>query len=153
MSATTRPGDQPGSDLLPALQVTGLAVEFPVERALVRAIKLQNRAARVGFDWPDAPAVLDKLDEEVAELRAELPAMDKARLTDEVGDLLFVLANLARKLDLDPEMCLRHANAKFTRRFTAVEANLAATGRTAADASLAEMEAEWQAVKQKERET
>ena len=129
--------------------LAGIPVALP---ALTAALKITSRAARVGFDWPDAPAVLDKLDEEVAELRAELPAMDKARLTDEVGDLLFVLANLARKLDLDPEMCLRHANAKFTRRFTAVEANLAATGRTAADASLAEMEAEWQAVKQQERE-
>ena len=129
--------------------LAGIPVALP---ALSAALKITNRAARVGFDWPDATAVLDKLDEEVAELRAELPEMNQARLTDEVGDLLFVLANLARKLDLDPEACLRHANAKFTRRFTAIEAALAATGRTAADASLAEMEAEWQAVKQKERE-
>ncbi len=128
--------------------LAGIPVALP---ALTAALKITNRAARVGFDWPDADAVLEKLDEEVAELRAELPAMNRARLTDEVGDLLFVLANLARKLGLDPESCLRHANAKFTRRFTAVEANLATAGRTASDASLAEMEAEWKSVKEKER--
>ncbi len=119
--------------------------------ALTRAEKLTKRAARVGFDWPDAAAVLDKLDEEVAELRAELPAAEPARLADEVGDLLFVLANLARKLGLDPEECLRAANRKFARRFGAVEAALAADGRTPAEATLAEMEAAWQAAKAKER--
>jgi ATP diphosphatase len=120
--------------------------------ALTRAEKLTKRAARVGFDWPDAAAVLDKLDEEVAELRAELPAADPARLADEVGDLLFVLANLARKLHLDPEECLRAANRKFFRRFSAVEASLAAEGRTPADATLGEMEAAWQAAKARERD-
>lgn len=119
--------------------------------ALVRAAKLTRRAARVGFDWPDAAAVLDKLEEEAAELRAELPGADPARLADEVGDLLFVLANLARKLDLDPETCLRSANAKFERRFGAVEARLAAQGLSPADAGLEAMEAEWQAVKATER--
>ena len=114
---------------------------------LTRALKLTARAARVGFDWPDAAVVLDKLDEETAELRAELRGADKARLQDEVGDLLFVLANLARKLDLDPEACLRHANLKFARRFTAVEARLAERGMIAAESTLEEMEAEWQAVK------
>ena len=89
--------------------------------ALTRAAKLTARAARVGFDWPDAAAVLDKLDEEIGELRAELPAGDPARLADEVGDLLFVLANLARKLDLDPETCLHQANQKFERRFNSME--------------------------------
>lgn len=118
--------------------------------ALARAAKLTARAARVGFDWPNAAAVLEKLDEEAAELRAELPEADPARLADEVGDLLFVLANLARKLDLDPETCLRHANAKFVRRFTAMEAAAEATGRTLAEMALAEMEAGWQAVKQTE---
>jgi ATP diphosphatase len=123
----------------------------PALPALTRAVKLTRRAARVGFDWPDAAAVLDKLEEEAAEVRAELPAADKARLADEVGDLLFVLANLARKLDLDPEACLAGANAKFERRFGAVEARLAASGRTPQDASLAEMEAEWAAAKRAER--
>jgi ATP diphosphatase len=119
--------------------------------ALTRAVKLTRRAARVGFDWPDAAAVLDKLAEEAAELRAELPAADPARLADEVGDLLFVMANLARKLDLDPEACLAGANAKFTRRFGAVEAALAAEGRAPADATLPEMEALWGQAKRAER--
>jgi ATP diphosphatase len=115
--------------------------------ALDRAAKLTRRAARVGFDWPDAAAVLDKLDEEAAELRAELPAADPARVKDEVGDLLFVLANLARKLDLDPEDCLRSASAKFERRFRAVERRLAQQGLAPSDAGLEAMEAEWRAVK------
>ena len=115
--------------------------------ALSRAAKLTRRAARVGFDWPDAASVLDKLEEEAAELRAEMPAADPTRLKDEVGDLLFVLANLARKLDLDPEECLRSANGKFERRFKAVEQRLAARGLAPADASLDAMEAEWRAVK------
>jgi nucleoside triphosphate diphosphatase len=118
--------------------------------ALTRAAKLTRRAARVGFDWPDAGAVLDKLEEEAAELRAELPTADRARLADEVGDLLFVLANLARKLDLDPEDCLRAANAKFERRFGAVERALAAEGKSPADATLDEMEDHWRATKAKE---
>ena len=120
--------------------------------ALTRAAKLTARAARVGFDWPDAAAVLDKLTEEAGELRAELPAADPARLADEVGDLLFVLANLARKLALDPETCLRAANAKFARRFAAVEAALAAAGRVPAEATLLDMEAAWQAAKAAERD-
>lgn len=121
--------------------------------ALVRAAKLTRRAARVGFDWPDAVAVLDKLEEEAAELRAELPGAAPERLADEVGDLLFVLANLARKLDLDPEECLRGANAKFERRFGAVETRLAQRGLGPADAGLEAMEAEWQAVKRSEKGT
>ncbi len=127
--------------------LAGIPVALP---ALTRAAKLTRRAARVGFDWPDAESVLDKLTEETAELRAELPQADRARLADEVGDMLFVLANLARKLDLDPEACLRGANAKFERRFGAVEATLAAEGRAPADASLDEMEAAWQAAKRTE---
>jgi ATP diphosphatase len=128
--------------------LAGVAIGLP---ALTRAHKLTARAARVGFDWPDAAAVLDKLDEETAELRAELAEADPARLADEVGDLLFVLANLARKLELDPEACLRAANAKFARRFGAVEASLAAEGRGLAETTLAEMETAWQAEKMRER--
>jgi len=104
----------------------------------------------VGFDWPDAPAVLDKLAEETGELRAELAQADPARLSDELGDMLFVMANLARKLGLDAETCLRQANAKFTRRFNGVERLLAANGNTPADATLAAMEAAWQQVKRHE---
>ena len=127
--------------------LAGIAGGLP---GLTHAAKLTARAARVGFDWPDAAAVLDKLEEEAGELRAELAGGDPTRLQDEVGDLLFVLANLARKLELDPEACLRHANAKFTRRFGAVEMRLARRGRTLGEADLAEMEAEWQAVKRDE---
>ena len=119
--------------------------------ALTRAAKLTRRAARVGFDWPDAGGVLDKLEEEAAELRAELPGADPGRLADEVGDLLFVLANLARKLELDPEECLRAANAKFERRFRGVEDHLAIEGLAPADVSLERMEDAWQAVKAAEK--
>lgn len=111
--------------------------------ALTRAEKLTKRAARVGFDWPDAAAVLDKLDEESAELRAELDGADPARLADELGDMLFVMANLARKLGLDPEATLQAANRKFIRRFNAVEATLAAEGLAPADATLERMEEAW----------
>jgi ATP diphosphatase len=119
--------------------------------ALTRAAELTRRAARVGFDWPNADGVLDKLEEEAAELRAELPRADPARMADEVGDLLFVVANLARKLDLDPEECLRGANAKFERRFQGVEQRLATRGHAPADVSLEAMEAEWSLVKAAEK--
>jgi nucleoside triphosphate diphosphatase len=130
--------------------LAGVPVGLP---ALTRALKLTNRAARVGFDWPDAEQVLAKLDEEIRELRAELPAADPVRLTDEVGDMLFVLANLARKLGLDPETCLRHANEKFSRRFDAMEGDFAARAQSLSEVSLEEMEAGWQRVKAAERQT
>ncbi len=119
--------------------------------ALSRAARITRRVAAIGFDWADAPAVLDKLAEETAELRAELAEADPARLADEMGDMLFVMANLARKLGLDAETCLRQANDKFVRRFRGVERRLAAEGRTPAEAGLGEMEAAWQAVKREER--
>lgn len=128
--------------------LAGIPLALP---ALTRARKITARAGRVGFDWPDAPAVLEKLQEEIAELEAELPGADRERITDEFGDLLFVAANLGRKLDLDPEACLRQATAKFARRFAGVEAMLAAEGRAAVDASLEEMEVLWQAVKLTEK--
>jgi ATP diphosphatase len=128
--------------------LAGVPVALP---ALTRAMKLTNRAARVGFDWPDAGHVLAKLDEEIQELRVELPAADPDRLTDEVGDLLFVLANLARKLKLDPEVCLRHANDKFSRRFNAMEALFEASGESLAELTLDQMEDGWQQVKAAER--
>jgi ATP diphosphatase len=128
--------------------LAGVPVALP---ALTRAEKLTSRAARVHFDWPNAEAVLEKLDEETAELRAELPTADPARLADEVGDLLFVLANLARKLKLDPEACLRHANQKFTRRFNAMEHHADSAGRSLAEMTLDDMEALWQDVKRAER--
>jgi len=128
-----------------------LAGVAETQPALARAVKLTRRAARVGFDWPDAAMVLDKLAEEAAELRTELAAADRARLEDELGDLLFVAANLARKLELDPEAALAGANRKFSRRFAAVEARLARDGIAPAEAGLARMEREWAAVKEEER--
>jgi ATP diphosphatase len=128
--------------------LAGVPVGLP---ALTRALKLTNRAARVGFDWPNAEQVLAKLDEEIHELRAELPDADPARLTDEVGDMLFVLANLARKLGLDPETCLRHANEKFSRRFNAMEQDFEARAKDLSELSLDEMEVGWQRVKAAER--
>ena len=124
--------------------LAGIPVALP---ALTRAHKIATRAARVGFDWPDAGAVLDKLEEEAGELRAELPQADPTRLADELGDLLFVVVNLARKLNLDPEVCLHQANAKFARRFNQLEHRLETEGKTPSDASLQEMEALWQRVK------
>ena len=127
--------------------LAGVAAGLP---ALTRAAKVTARAARVGFDWPDVAQVLDKLDEEVAEVRAELPEADPARMADEIGDILFVAANLARKAGLDPEACLHGATDKFTRRFNEVERRLAARGLAPADAGLDAMEAEWVAVKRTE---
>jgi nucleoside triphosphate diphosphatase len=129
--------------------LAGVPIGLP---ALTRAVKLTNRAAGVGFDWVNAEQVLEKLDEEVQELRAELSGADPVRLTDEVGDLLFVLANLARKLNLDPETCLRHANEKFSRRFNAMEQGFEAQAQSLAEVSLDEMEAGWQQVKAAERD-
>ena len=132
--------------------LAGLPPNLP---ALTRAAKLTRRAGRVGFDWPDAASVLDKLEEEAAELRAELKdieqAPDPTALRDEVGDLLFVLANLARKLDLDPEDCLRGANRKFERRFGFVEQALIIEGKTPHEASLERMEELWREAKRHER--
>lgn len=124
----------------------GVAKGLP---ALTRAVKLQNRAARVGFDWPEAGEVLDKVAEEAAELRAA--ADDPARAFEEFGDLLFVLANLARHLDIDPEAALRAANAKFIRRFGSVEGTLRAQGRRPEEATLAEMDALWDEAKRAEK--
>jgi ATP diphosphatase len=124
--------------------LAGVAVTLP---ALTRAQKLSARAARVGFDWPNLSDLFAKLDEEIAELQAEIPAGSPARLAEEMGDLLFVMANLCRKLGLDSEATLRAANAKFTRRFQAIEARLASEGRATSEVSLDEMEAHWAAVK------
>jgi nucleoside triphosphate diphosphatase len=116
--------------------------------ALMRAAKLQRRAARVGFDWPEVAQVLEKLEEEIAEVRAELAAgARQERLEDEVGDLLFAVANLARHLGIDGESALRRANQKFERRFRAIETALRAAGRRTEEASLDEMEELWQAAK------
>jgi MazG family protein len=119
--------------------------------ALIRAEKLQKRAARVGFDWPEAAQVLDKLEEEIGELRTELTRdPNSPRVAGEVGDLLFALANLARHLEVDPEEALRRTNRKFERRFRAIESSLAAAGRRTEDTPLTELEALWQQAKSAE---
>jgi len=115
--------------------------------ALTRAVKLSKRAAGVGFVWPSAKEVLDKLDEEVAELKAEIAAGDVEKARQEMGDVLFVVANLARSLDVDPEDALRATNAKFTRRFSYIEEKLAERGKTPEQSSLAEMDALWDEVR------
>jgi ATP diphosphatase len=126
----------------------GVPVAIP---ALMRALKLQQKAGTVGFDWNDPRAVIAKLREEIGEIEAELEGADSERLEDEMGDLLFAAVNLARHLKVDPDQALRRTNAKFTRRFGAIETALAAEGRKPADASLDEMEALWQRAKQAER--
>tara|TARA_E500000318_G_scaffold39918_1_gene38349 strand:+ start:1677 stop:2540 length:864 start_codon:yes stop_codon:yes gene_type:complete len=128
----------------------GVSSAFP---ALMRAVKLQKRAGRVGFDWPEVDQVFDKLEEEVAEIQAELKddpkERDPDRIEDEIGDLLFVCVNLARKLDVDPESALRRCNRKFETRFRAVETMLQdETGRSMEQADLDELEVFWQRSKQ-----
>ncbi len=119
---------------------------------LTRAVKLTKRAARVGFDWPSLSDVLDKLREETLELQAEIDAGDLDKARGELGDLLFVCANLARKLQVDPEDALRAANAKFARRFGSIEQALAARGLSPEQSTLAEMDALWDKAKAQERD-
>ena len=118
---------------------------------MTRAVKLQKRAARVGFDWPDAGAVIDKVAEEAAELRAAAQTSDRAHVEEEFGDLLFVIANLARHLDIDPETALRGANEKFIRRFRHIEKTFADRGASLGEASLDEMEGIWNEAKALEK--
>ncbi len=126
----------------------GVAVGLP---ALLRAFKLQKRAARVGFDWPDVTQVLDKVAEEAREVVEARDHLSHEALTEEMGDLLFVMANVARHLGVEPEAALRHANAKFIRRFEGIEAKLAAQGKRPEDSDLEEMNALWNAVKAEEK--
>ena len=126
----------------------GVAAGLP---ALTRAVKLQNRAARVGFDWPSTDEVIDKIAEEAAELNQARAGLGPEEVFEEFGDLLFVMANLARHLKIDPEAALRAANAKFTRRFAAIESALAGIGKRPEDSDLAEMDALWNAAKVREK--
>jgi len=160
-----------GEDEKPKSILAGVSSAMP---ALLEGLKLSNKAAHVGFDWPNIEALFDKLKEELEELRHEvnqipppgpmpigrgiagsrgqvLPEELKARLEDEVGDLLFVLVNIARYLDVDPESSLRKTNRKFRRRFQHVEEALRQAGKKLEDASLDEMEAHWQASKNDEK--
>ena len=127
--------------------LSGVPLPLP---ALSRALKLQQKASRVGFDWNDAKAVLAKLREETAEIEEALAAGDEDAVKDEIGDLLFVVANLARHVQVDPEQALRGANAKFERRFAHIEARLKDEGRTPEQASLDEMDALWDEAKGRE---
>ena len=122
----------------------GVALALP---ALLRAAKISRRAARIGFDWPDADSVIDKIEEELDELEAEIDEGDPAVLEEEMGDLLFAAANLARKLDIEPETALRRATAKFERRFRHVEALAKARG---IGRDLDALEALWQEIKAQE---
>jgi nucleoside triphosphate diphosphatase len=128
--------------------LAGVPVALP---ALTRALKLQAKAGTVGFDWNDAMAVLAKIREETDEIEAEIKAGHSARVAAELGDLLFAVVNLARHLDVDPEAALRATNQKFERRFTAIERALAAEGKAPQDATLAEMDALWDAAKAAEK--
>ena len=124
-----------------------LAGVSPGLPALARALKLQQKAGKVGFDWNDPKAVLAKIREEADEIGAELDAGAQDKVAGEIGDLLFAVVNLARHLDVDPETALRTTNLKFERRFGAIEDALAAAGKTPAEATLAEMDALWDQAK------
>lgn len=132
------------------VQTTSLLDDVPVALpAMTRAVKLQQRAGTVGFDWNNVSSVIDKLHEELGEIETELAADTPSpdRIEDEVGDLLFVIANLARHLDVDPEKALRRTNDKFRKRFSHIEKSLESENRKPAEASLEEMEALWQQAK------
>lgn len=123
----------------------GVALGYP---ALLRAMKLQNRAARVGFDWPNPDGALEKLKEELGELEEELSGSNNsAAVEEELSDILFSAVNLARKLDIDPEAALRKGNAKFEKRFRWVETQMAKDGNPIQDADLDAMEVMWQRAK------
>jgi ATP diphosphatase len=128
--------------------LAGVPLALP---ALTRALKLQDKAGRVGFDWNDPRAVLAKIREEADEIEAEFDKKDRSKAAAEVGDLLFAVVNLARHLQADPESILRDTNAKFERRFASIEAALVARGKLPKDASLAEMDALWDEAKTAEK--
>ena len=125
----------------------GVALSLP---ALLRAEKLQKRAARTGFDWTEPEHIFDKLEEETEEVKEAIASGDSAAIMDEIGDLLFVAANLARRLNVDPEVALRQANAKFERRFRAMEAMATDNGENFSELDLEAQENLWQAVKKTE---
>lgn len=121
-------------------------VHFP---ALLEALKVTKKAAKVGFDWEDKAQIFAKLDEEIAELKEAIEENDREHIGEEVGDLLFVIVNLARKLDIEPETALKRVNRKFRKRFRFIEKELRSVGRTPEDSGLDEMDALWNAAKLK----
>ena len=145
-------GDTGMNKAEPVSILDGVPATLP---ALSRAIKLQNKAARVGFDWPSLAPVFEKMREELGELECELTDMDEApdldRIEDEFGDVLFVIANVGRHLKIDPEQALRRANNKFTSRFQVIEELLAKEDKAPEDSNLQEMEEFWQVAKQREK--
>jgi MazG family protein len=139
-----------GKDEASASLLDGVSRGLP---AVMEAFQMTTKAGRVGFDWPDAASILPKLDEEVGELRAALAASpaEPDQVRDEIGDVLFVVVNLARRLGVDPESALKGSNRKFRRRFKHVEDGLKARGRTPAESNLSEMDALWDEAKAGER--
>lgn len=140
-SANGKPDEDAGA-------LAGIPAGMP---ALMRALKLQQKAAKVGFDWNDVRAVLTKIREEVDEIETEIDRGERDQAAAEVGDLLFAVVNLARHLDVDPDTTLRATNAKFERRFAAIEAALATRGKTPSQATLDEMDDLWNAAKAAEK--
>jgi MazG family protein len=141
-------GQADGDPVRPKTTLSGVPKTLP---SLLRAYEISARAAAVGFDWAKPADVLDKIEEEVAEVRREVESGatgDLSRAEEEMGDLLLAIANLSRTLGIEPEAALRRANEKFTRRFDAVEQGFTARGRSLQDATLQEMEDEWQRVKE-----
>ncbi|MEM7661545.1 MAG: nucleoside triphosphate pyrophosphohydrolase [Pseudomonadota bacterium] len=145
--AEERAAKRTSSDTTSALD--GVALALP---ALLRAEKLQKRAARTGFDWATPEPIFEKLEEEVAELKTAMAEGDADSIEDELGDILFVCANLARRLDVDPEAALRRTNQKFDRRFRSMEALAEKEGKDFSALSLDEQESYWQSVKRDERD-
>ena len=135
------------ADALPDSLMNDIPLTLP---GLSRAVKMQNRAARIGFDWPDIEPVFDKLHEEIDEVRAAITSGAKDEMEDEVGDLLFVVANIARHLKIDPEKAVRRTNGKFIARFKNVETLAAQSGKD--DLTLEELEALWQSAKKAEKD-
>ncbi len=138
-------GDSTESE--PASALDGVPVALP---ALMRAVKLQRKAARVGFDWPDLGPVVDKIEEELVELKHEVEHGDRQAAEEEIGDFLFATVNLARHLRIEPEAALHAASAKFSRRFRSVEHKLTESGKSPQDVSLEEMDGLWDETKREE---
>lgn len=148
-----RKAERARMDLSPEAHEAGFLGGIPTALpALTRAQKLTAKAAKVGFDWPDATQVIDKIHEELDEVKEAASSKDRDRIEDEIGDLLFSVTNLARHFGIDPERALRRTNAKFERRFRAVEQGLVEQDRSLDEASLEEMERLWVAAKMSERE-